>query len=50
LNFEDLSGLADFVIESDACFPADFKQKLVDPKYHADAMAQGYQAVTAVCR
>jgi hypothetical protein len=38
--FEDLSGLADFVIESDVCYSADFKQKLVDPKNHADAMAR----------
>ena len=30
--FEDLSGLEDFLVESDVCFSADFKQKLVDPK------------------
>ena len=38
--FEDLSGLEDFLVESDVCFSADFKQKLVDPKNHADAMAR----------
>ncbi len=38
--FEDLSGLEDFVIESDVCFFADFKQILVDLKNHADAMAR----------
>jgi hypothetical protein len=38
--FEDLSGLADFVIESDVCYSADFKQKLVDPKNRPDAMAR----------
>ena len=38
--FEDLSGFEDFEIESDVCFSADFKQKLVDPKNHADAMAR----------
>ncbi len=37
--FEDLSGLDCFVIESDIYFSTDFKQKLVDPKNHADAMA-----------
>ena len=30
----------EFEIESDVCFSADFKQKLVDPKNHADAMAR----------
>ncbi len=34
-----MSGLEGFVIESDVCFSADFKQKLVDPKNHADALA-----------
>jgi hypothetical protein len=31
--------LENFVIESDVFFSADFKQKLVDPNNHADAMA-----------
>ena len=38
--FEDLSGFEDFEIESDVCLSADFKQKFVDPKNHADAMAR----------
>ncbi len=38
--FEDLSRLEGFEIESDVGFSADFKQKLVDPKNHADAMAR----------
>jgi hypothetical protein len=39
LLFDDLSDFADFVIESDVCFSADFIQKLVDPNNRADAMA-----------
>ncbi len=42
--FEDLTGLHDFVIVSDVCFSADFKQKLVAPKNHSDAMARSNSA------
>ena len=37
---EDLAGFNNFTIESDVCYSADFKHKLVDPKNHADAMAR----------
>jgi hypothetical protein len=38
---EDLHGFDDFVVESHCCFSADLKQKLVDPRNHADAMSRG---------
>ncbi len=40
IQFEDLSGLEGFVIKSDVCFSTSFKQKLVDPKNQADAIAR----------